>query len=266
MTGTPSNSTPSTAVRLQKIIAEAGIASRRQAELLIEDGEVRVNGKIAEVGQKADPENDTIMVRGKVLRPSTEIYRQSTRLVLLMNKPKGILCSHNDPHHEDTIYSILPRQWRNQRLFSAGRLDKESEGLIVLTNDGDLANNLTHPANGVHKVYHVNLGHEIDDKLLPKLVQGREIDGEFLHFDKVFPISKKENALKRLEIHLGHGKKREIRRLLESFGHKVVRLRRTQIGRLKIKGMPTGAIKVLNDKEENLLFEQPGQKSQKIKR
>jgi 23S rRNA pseudouridine2605 synthase len=266
MPGASTSKTNATAVRLQKIIAEAGIASRRQAELLIEDGEVRVNGKIAEVGQKADPEQDTITVRGKVLRPTTSEFIASQRVVLLMNKPKGVLCSHNDPHHEDTIYSILPRQWRNQRLFSAGRLDKESEGLIVLTNDGDLANNLTHPANGVHKIYHVNLGHEIDENLLPKLVQGREIDGEFLHFDKVIPISRKENALKRLEIHLGHGKKREIRRLLESFGHKVVRLRRTQIGRLRIKGMPTGAIKVLNEKEENLLFQQPGQKPQKKKR
>ena len=265
MPGTSSSSSDPSLVRLQKIIAEAGIASRRQAELLIEDGEVRVNGKIAEVGQKANPLEDIISVRGKVIRAATPEYRESQRIVLLLNKPKGILCSHNDPHHEDTLYSILPRPWKNMRLFSAGRLDKESEGLIILTNDGDLANNLTHPANGVHKVYHVNLAHEIDEKILPKLVQGREIDGEFLHFDKVFPISRKENALKRLEIHLGHGKKREIRRLLESFGHKVLRLRRTQIGRVKIKGMPIGAIKVLNEKEENLLFQQPGQKSQKNK-
>jgi len=266
MPGPSSTSSKPTLLRLQKIIAEAGIASRRQAEMLIEDGEVRVNGKIAELGQKANPEEDSISVRGKVLRPSTPGFKISQRVVLLMNKPKGVLCSHSDPHHEDTIYNILPRQWRNQRLFSAGRLDKESEGLLVLTNDGDLANDLSHPANGVHKVYHVNLGHEIDENLLPKLVQGREIDGEFLHFDKVLPLSRRENALKRLEIHLGHGKKREIRRLLESFGHKVVRLRRTQIGQLRIKGMPTGAIKVLNEKEEILLFQQPGQKPKKKKR
>ena len=252
--------------RLQKIIAAAGIASRRNAELLIEDGLVRVNGKVASLGDKADPAKDTIAVNGKLLRPTTPEFKESQRVVLLVNKPKGVLCSHNDPHHEDTIYSILPRPWKNQRLFSAGRLDKESEGLIILTNDGELSNKLMHPANGIRKIYHVHLGHEIDEKVLPKLVQGRELDGEYLHFDKVLPLSKKENALKRLEVHLGHGKKREIRRLLESFGHKVTRLRRTQIGGLKIKGMPSGGIKVLNEKEENLLFKIPGQKLPKEKR
>ena len=252
--------------RLQKIIAQAGIASRRNAELMIEDGLVRVNGKIANLGDKADPAKDSINVNGKTLRATTPEYTAGQRVVILVNKPKGILCSHSDPHHEDTIYSILPRPWKTMRLFSAGRLDKESEGLIVLTNDGELSNKLSHPANGIRKVYQVHLGHEINDNVLPKLVQGRELDGEFLHFDKVLPLSKKENALKRLEVHLGHGKKREIRRLLESFGHKVIRLRRTQIGGLKIKGMPIGGIKVLNEKEESLLFLLPGQKLPQEKR
>lgn len=245
-------------VRLQKIIAEAGLGSRRQAESWIEDGLVRVNGRIAELGQKADPAADTISVRGKLLRSRAQ-PGPSASVTFLLNKPPGYICSHGDPHHEETIYDILPRPLRKLRLFSAGRLDKNSEGLIILTNDGDLANRLTHPSSGVRKIYHVNLGHVMEESLLPKLVQGRELDGEFLHFNRVIPISQKGNALKRLEIHLGHGRKREIRRLLESFGHKVERLRRIQIGGLRIRGMPIGGIKELNEKEIKLLFEDKGQ-------
>ncbi len=244
--------------RLQKIIAEAGLCSRRQAETWIEDGQVRVNGRVAVLGQKADPGKDTISVRGKTLRPREDVA-QSARATFLLNKPKGYICSHGDPHQEETIYDILPRRLRKLRLFTAGRLDKNSEGLIVLTNDGDLSNRLAHPSSGVRKIYHVNLGHAIDEAILPKLVQGRELEGEFLHFDRVLPISQKGNALKRLEVHLRHGRKREIRRLLESFGHKVERLRRIQIGALRIRGMPVGAIKELNENEIDLLFKDTGQ-------
>lgn len=241
-------------LRLQKIIAEAGLCSRRQAETWISDGEVRVNGRVATLGQKADPSIDAIVVRGKLLQVRP-IARDDPRVVYLLNKPKGYICSHGDPHHEETLYDILPRAMRKRRLFTAGRLDKNSEGLIILTNDGDLSNRLSHPSNGIRKIYHVNLGHPMEEKVLPKLVMGRELEGDFLHFNKVLPISRKGNALKRLEIHLGHGKKREIRRLLESFGHKVERLRRVQIGGLKIKGMPIGSIKELNEKEIDLLFD-----------
>lgn len=244
---------PASYQRLQKIIAGAGLGSRRQAESWITDGEVCVNGRIAVPGQKADPAVDTIAVRGKVLKPQAPFDGKS-RAVFILNKPKGYICSHADPHHQQTIYDILPRTLRKHRLFSAGRLDKSSEGLIVLTNDGDLANRLAHPANGIRKIYHANLGRAIDKNVLPKLVRGRELDGEFLHFDKVLPLSRKGNTLKRLEIHIGHGKKREIRRLLESFGHRVERLRRVQIGGLKVRGMPIGAIKELNEKEIGLLF------------
>ena len=248
------NANKRSGVRLQKILADAGLCSRRKAETLIEDGEVRVNGRIAVLGQKANPENDTIIVRGKNLSTRNDSVFEN-RATFLLNKPKGFICSHSDPHHQETIYDILPRRLRKLRLFTAGRLDKNSEGLIVLTNDGDLANRLAHPSGAVRKVYHVNLGHPIEETILPKLVQGRELDGEFLHFDRVIPISQKGNALKRLEIHLRHGRKREIRRLLESFGHKVERLRRIQIGGLRIRGMPVGAIKELNEKEINLLFD-----------
>ena len=146
------NANKRSGVRLQKILADAGLCSRRQAETLIEDGEVRVNGRIAVLGQKANPENDTIIVRGKNLsaRNGSVFVNPAT---FLLNKPKGFICSHSDPHHEETIYDILPRRLRKLRLFTAGRLDKNSEGLIVLTNDGDLAHRLTHPSQEVRKKY-----------------------------------------------------------------------------------------------------------------
>ncbi len=241
-------------LRLQKIMADAGLCSRRQAEVRIGDGEVRVNGRIAVLGQKADPLLDRISVGGNLIQTGGNRLEKTQKTTLLLNKPKGFICSRTDPHHDQTIYNLVPRKFRKFRLFSAGRLDKNTEGLIILTNDGDLANSLTHPSNSVRKIYHVILGHEIEASILPKLVQGRELEGEFLRFDKVRPISRKTDALKKLEIHLGHGKKREIRRLLESFGHKIKKLRRIQIGGLKIKGMPLGAIKELNEKEINLLF------------
>ena len=238
-------------IRIQKIIADRGLASRRAAEEWIREGVVRVNGQIAELGQKADPRRDRITVRGK----SLTMGDLESKITLMMYKPKGVICSNEDPFHSQTVFDLLPPSFVKNRLFCAGRLDKDSEGLVILTNDGDLAQRIMHPSNAVIKRYRVEIHKAFDKALIPKLLEGRVVEGEHLRFEKV--ITGRElgpKTEKRLEIHLNHGKKREIRRLLESFGYHVNLLHRFQIGRLLLKGIPAGECKLLKNKEIQSLF------------
>src|SRR5258708_616253 len=139
-------------LRIQKFIADAGICSRRAAEALIAAGEVYVNGQKATVGQKIEPGTDKVSVRGKAIRPLAQ-----PKMTFVMHKPRGVICSNSDPHEDKTIFDLLPREWAKLRLFCAGRLDKDSEGLVILTSDGDLAHKLMHPSNLVVKRYYVSL-------------------------------------------------------------------------------------------------------------
>ncbi|MEM7671852.1 MAG: pseudouridine synthase [Verrucomicrobiota bacterium] len=238
-------------IRIQKIIADRGIASRRGAEALIKEGQVTLNGETAELGQKADPRRDRITVNGKMLTMGD----LESKITLMMYKPKGFICSNEDPFHTQTVFELLPPSYRKNRLFCAGRLDKDSEGLVILTNDGDLAQRIMHPSFTVVKRYRVEVHKPFDKALTPKLLEGRVIEGEHLRFEKVIlgrDLGPKTE--KRLEIHLNHGKKREIRRLLESFGYYVNSLHRFQIGRLQLKGIPSGECKQLKNKEIESLF------------
>lgn len=236
-------------VRLQKIIAEYGMASRREAEEWIEDGFVTVNGHTATLGQKADPSKDAIKVHGKML-PKGIIKK----IVLVMNKPRGVLCSHSDPFHEKTIFNYLPKQYQKMKLFYAGRLDKDSEGMLILTNDGQLANKITHPKNKVIKRYRVTLSKPFEIKLIPKLLKGVNIEGEHLYATKIIPASVGDKKEYNVEVHLEQGRKREIRRLFESFGYFVDRLKRFQIGAFTMKGLSTGGVKELTTEELDLIF------------
>ncbi len=139
-------------VRLQKYIADAGVCSRRAAEALIEAGDVHVNGKIATIGQKVTPGEDNVSVDGQRIR-----LPRGEAMTLAVNKPRGLVCSNDDPHNPGTVFDLLPPQLAQRRFFCAGRLDKDSEGLVILTTDGDLANRLMHPRNVVVKRYHVKL-------------------------------------------------------------------------------------------------------------
>lgn len=232
-------------VRLQKVLAERGVASRREADALIAAGEVKVNGVIAVPGQKIDPSRDRIVVRRKGL----PLAAAPEALTLVMNKPRGVLCSHHDPHHTQTIYDLLPSRLRSRRFLCAGRLDKESEGLLILTTSGDLAHRLMHPSHRITKRYQVKVNKPFDPALVPALLAGREVEGEFLKAEKVIPATRGPDAPHRLEIHLHHGKKREIRRLLESFGYFVKRLRRVQIGGFLLRNLPPGAVRPLTSAE-----------------
>ncbi len=235
--------------RIQKIIASTGLCSRREAERHIEDGEVRVNGKVVTPGDKAHPSDD-IFIRNKPLR------RQPERLVTaILNKPKGVLCTNADPHGGRTVFDLLPSDLQRLRLFCAGRLDKDSEGLLVLTNDGDLAHRLTHPSTGVTKRYRVVLHRDFNRADIPKLLEGVEDEGDFLKAEKVIPApAVGDGHERRLEVHLHHGKKREVRRLFEANRYFVKKLVRVQIGSFKLRNIPKGGVTILGRKDIQRLF------------
>ncbi len=235
--------------RVQKLIAQAGICSRRDAEKLIEAGKVRVNGKTIQLGAKAQL-SDAIFVNNKPLPTANE-----EPVSLVLNKPKGVICSNNDPFSQQTVFDLLPSDLQKKRLFCAGRLDKDSEGLLILTNDGALAHQITHPSAQIIKKYRVTLNKDLKEKDIPKLLEGIEDEGEFLKADKIIPApGQKEGDKRKLEVHLSHGKKREIRRLFEAHRYYVKKLNRIQIGSIFLKNIPKGGIKILGKKDiERLL-------------
>ncbi|MEI6105908.1 MAG: pseudouridine synthase [Opitutae bacterium] len=240
-------------VRIQKFIAESGLCSRRAAELAIVAGEVYVNGQKAELGQKVEPGTDKVTVRGKAIRAQAQ-----PKLALVMHKPRGVVCSNSDPHAEQTIFDLLPREWARLRLFCAGRLDKDSEGLVILTSDGDLANKLMHPSNLVVKRYYVSLEEPFPAGRLRQLLRGVVIEGEHLKVERanlVNPDTSRSST--ELDVHMHHGKKREIRQLFTALGFQVRRLRRYQIGSLRLKGIPLRGVKQLSSKEIQSLFVVP---------
>lgn len=237
-------------VRLQKVLAERGVASRREADKLISDGFVKVNGRIAEPGTRVVPGKDMIVVRGKGLPPITA----QDAITLMLHKPKGLICSHGDPFHSETIYDLLPKRLQKRRLICAGRLDKNSEGLVLLTSDGDLANRIMHPSHDVVKRYRVQLNRPFPADQIPLLLEGKVVEGEHLKAERVIPAKQGKNPETRLEVHLVHGKKREIRKLFEAFGYYVKKLKRFQIGRLVLRNLPPGNYRPLAEKEIALLF------------
>ncbi len=242
-------------IRLQKYLAETGICSRRDAEVLIREGEVWVNAKQAVPGQKVTPGVDKVTVSGKSIKHSAP----QPKITLAMHKPRGLVCSNDDPFNPETVFDLLPREFSKFRFFCAGRLDKESEGLLILTTDGDLANRLMHPSNVVVKRYFVSLKKPFPKSRIPQLVRGLTIEGEHLKVEYAALVNpSKSDESESLDVAMHHGKKREIRVLFGKLGHDVKRLRRYQIGAFPLKGIPLRAMKQLSIKEINSLFKDPG--------
>ena len=240
-------------VRIQKFIADSGLCSRRAAEALITAGEVYVNGRPATLGQKVEPGADKVTVRGKPVRTQPQ-----PKLALVMHKPRGVVCSNSDPHAEQTIFDLLPREWARLRLFCAGRLDKDSEGLVILTSDGDLANRLMHPSNLVVKRYYVSLEQPFPAARLRSLLSGIIFEGERLKVERAHLVNPgRDGTSTELDVHMHHGKKREIRLLFTALGFEVRRLRRYQIGALRLKGIALRGVKQLSSKEIESLFTVP---------
>ncbi len=240
-------------IRIQKYIADSGLCSRRAAEELIGMREVWVNGAAATLGQKITPGIDKVTVSGKPVRVVPQ-----QRVTVVVHKPRGLVCSNDDPHHAATVFELLPKEFSKLRFFCAGRLDLDSEGLVVLTTDGDLANRLMHPSSIVVKRYHVVLKTPFPASRLRSLVRGVVIEGERLKVERAALINATaDKSSTDLDVHMHHGKKREIRQVFTTLGFDVKRLRRYQIGALQLKGIPLRAGKVLSTKEIASLFSAP---------
>ncbi len=237
-------------VRIHKYIAEMGICSRRAAETLIEEGKVTVDGRPARIGEKVDPSRQRVVVNGKTLAVS----QKPAPVTLLMNKPRGVVCTNDDPFGSRTVFDILPPVYQSLRLFCAGRLDKDSEGMLVLTSDGDLAQRLMHPSRLVIKRYRVLLTKSFDPEHIRVLLNGVEVEGERLCAEKIIMLKRSMAPDRDLEIHLRHGRKREIRRMMEHLGYFVERLARFQIGRLILRGIGPGHVKVLSKAEIDMML------------
>lgn len=227
-------------VRLQKFLADAGIASRRAGEQIIREGRVAVNGEtVAELGTKVDPLHARVTVDGKPVRARRKIY-------LALNKPRGLLCSRSDELERPTIFSLLPKEWSH--LHSVGRLDFNSEGLIFLTNDGELSLRLTHPRYGVRKKYIAIVDGPVDPPMVQALLRGVFSEGERLKAERVKLVSGSGSQAV-VELELAEGKNREVRRMFETQGRTVKRLQRIQIGKIKLGELRPGKWRTLTEPE-----------------
>src|ERR1019366_975715 len=237
----------SPAVRLQKFLADAGVASRRAAEQIILDGKVRVNGQFVRLlGTKVDPDRDEVILDGRIIRARKKLY-------IALNKPPGCVCSHNDELGRPTIYQLLPKEW--QIVHSVGRLDFNSEGLIFLTNDGQFALRLTHPRYGVRKKYIATVEGRVEKAMLGQFTRGVWHAGEKLQAQAARLVSA-SRARSVVEVELGEGKNREVRRLFESQGLAVKRLQRTQIGKIKLGELKPGRWRTLTETEIRTLLQE----------
>ena len=232
-------------VRLQKLLAEAGVASRRASEEIILAGRVRVNGEIIRLlGTKVDPAHDAVTVDGKPVRARRKIY-------VALHKPAGCACSRKDEAGRKTVYDLLPKEWRS--LYSVGRLDYNTEGLLFLTNDGEFALRLTHPRYGVRKRYQAMAEGRVDDAMLERFTHGIWDGGERLKAERAWLVSS-GGTRSVVELELAEGKNREVRRLFESQGLSVERLVRTQIGKIKLGELPAGKWRTLTEPEIKILL------------
>ncbi len=231
--------------RLQKLIAAAGIASRRHAEELIAAGEVTVNGKaVTELGAKADPEVDHIKVRGRLINP---LLKKHQNVYVLLSKPKGYLSSMADPKGRPLVTDLVPSSLG--RLHPVGRLDFNTEGLLLLTNDGEFTNRITSARNRIAKVYEVKVKGVPPESAIERLRRGIAIGkGERTAPAEVRKLREiKANSW--FEVTLHEGRNQQIRRMFDSIGHSVVKLRRTRIGTLDDRGLPLGKWRRLKEIE-----------------
>ena len=227
-------------VRLQKFLADAGVASRRAGEQLIVAGRVQVNGHTVEaLGAKIEPGRDQVTVDAQPVRARRKIY-------LALNKPQGLVCSRQDEFNRPRIYDLLPREWAH--LHSVGRLDYNSEGLLFLTNDGEFSLRLTHPRYGVHKKYLATVDGRVEDDLLRRFTQGVIYQGERFKALRARRVSGGQ-AQSVVELDLAEGKYREVRRLFESQGRTVRKLQRIQIGNIKLGELKPGKWRTLTETE-----------------
>lgn len=226
-------------MRINKYLSESGVCSRRAADKLIEDGEVKINGKSAKLGDDVT-DDDLVTVGGEVVSAVKKYDYYA------MNKPKGYVCTVKDDKGRKTVMDLLPSGI--QRVVPVGRLDYDTEGLLLFTNDGELTNKLTHPKNGVYKTYLVKVESYIPDEALKTLSRGVELDGKYTNPCKVKLIERNKLGTK-LHVSINEGRNRQVRRMFEAIGFDIDFLKRISIGELTVSGLDRGDVRKLNKRE-----------------
>ena len=232
-------------MRINKYLAECGICSRRNADKLINEGAVKINGKTASVGDAVEFEKDVVTVNGKI------VNRIKKYEYYIMNKPKGCVCTVKDDKNRKTVMDFLPADIK--RLFPVGRLDYDTEGLLILTNDGDLTYKLTHPKNEVPKTYLVKTEKPVSEQDLAKLRAGVYIDGIKTKKCSIKIVEKLKESTK-LHITITEGRNRQVRKMFEAVGNNVDFLKRIKIGDLQLKGLNRGEVRKLSPEEADYLI------------
>lgn len=229
-------------IRLNKYIAAAGICSRREADKLIEKGDVKVNGKlITELGFKLN-RSDQVELKGKILNPEKKVY-------IVLNKPKDVVSTVSDPHAKRTVLDIVNHQG-NERIYPVGRLDRNTTGVLLLTNDGELTKKLTHPSHNKKKIYHVVLNKAISKNELSDILEGIDLDDGMVNADAISYVNESKHEV---GVELHSGKNRIVRRIFEHLGYKVEKLDRVYFAGLTKKNISRGKWRYLSQKEINIL-------------
>ena len=239
-------------IRLQKYLSEAGVASRRKAEEMIRSGAVKVNGAVAQIGDSVDPKKDTVLVKGK------KVIKQGEKRYILLNKPRGYVTTTDDDLGRKCVLELVKDV--KERIYPVGRLDRVSEGALIMTNDGAFANAMMHPSKHVPKTYRVTVRPEPTSEQIDILASGVELDGRMTAPADVFIVSKEEGRAV-LEIVLREGRNRQIRRMCESQNLEVARLRRIAVGPIKLGMLQTGQWRDLTPAEVESLFKAAGMKT-----
>lgn len=232
-------------VRLQKFLAESGVASRRKSEELIDQGKVRVNGKVAMIGDKVDPKKDTVTVNGK------KIVKTKTFTYIVLHKPRGFITTMSDEMDRKCVAELIKDV--PGRVYPVGRLDRDSEGMLLFTNDGAFSNAMTHPTKHIPKTYRVTVRPSISEEQITALTQGVIIDDRKTAPAEVRVITKEEGRVV-LEIILYEGRNRQIRKMCEEVGLEVARLKRTAIGSIKLGMLKQGDWRNLTEDEVRKLM------------
>ncbi len=233
-------------IRLQKFISDSGVMSRRAAEAEIEKGNVSVNGHVAAIGTKINPRQDIVSIKSKRIE-----YKRREYTYIMMNKPRGYLCSTTDDRGRKCVTDLLDGV--SARVYPVGRLDLISEGMLLLTDDGELKNKLTHPSHSLPKIYRVKVGGEVSAKQHEILTSELEIDGyKIKPVDVIVGESDESGTV--LKMTLTEGRNRQIRKMCEIAGLTVKRLSRVSIGNLKLNNLPVGKWRYLEDSEVEYLY------------